>query len=64
MCRLTQFRKFSSHAGRNKYRTLAGRKFQRKPIRAYWEEVAWDLGVGKDTVRKWAYELKATPFKL
>ena len=37
---------------------LAGRQYQRRPIRAYWEELAWDLDVKKDTVRKWAYELK------
>lgn len=37
---------------------LAGWKFQRKPIRAYWEQLADDLGVKKDTVRKWAYELR------
>ena len=37
---------------------LAGRKFKRSRIRAYWEELADDLEVSKDTVRKWAYELR------
>jgi hypothetical protein len=37
---------------------LASRKFKNKPIRAYWEELADDLGVDRDTVRKWAYELE------
>jgi hypothetical protein len=37
---------------------LAGRKFQNKPIRVYWEELANDLGVNRDTVRKWAYQLE------
>ena len=36
---------------------LASRKFQNKPIRVYWEELADDLGVSRETVRKWAYEL-------
>ncbi|MCA8993475.1 MAG: hypothetical protein KDA88_15915 [Planctomycetaceae bacterium] len=38
--------------------TLAARKFKTDPIRAYWEELAEDLGVAKDTVRKWAYKLQ------
>lgn len=38
--------------------SLASRKFQDKKIRAYWEELGDDLGVSKDTVRKWAYELE------
>lgn len=37
---------------------LAGRKFKTKPIRAYWQELAEDLGVKVNTVRKWAYELR------
>jgi hypothetical protein len=37
---------------------LAARKFGKKPIRAYWESIAQDLGQKKDTVRKWAYELR------
>ncbi len=37
---------------------LASKKFKRKPIRAYWEELGEDLGVDKDTVRKWAYKLR------
>lgn len=37
---------------------LASRKYQHKPTRAYWEELADDLGVSKETVRKWAYELR------
>jgi hypothetical protein len=27
-------------------------------LRIYWQELADDLGVSKETVRKWAYELK------
>lgn len=38
--------------------SLASRKFQKKKIRVYWEELADDIGVSKNTVRKWAYELK------
>lgn len=38
--------------------SLASRKFKKKKIRVYWEELAEDLGVNKDTVRKWAYELR------
>ena len=38
---------------------LIARKFRNKPLRAYWEELAEDLGKPKATVRKWAYELKA-----
>jgi DNA-binding GntR family transcriptional regulator len=37
---------------------LASRKYKDRPIRVYWEELADDLGVGRDTVRKWAYELE------
>lgn len=37
---------------------LAERKFKEKHIRAYWEEIASDLGFKKDTVRKWAYSLR------
>lgn len=37
---------------------LAGRKFRDDPIRARWQDLATDLGVKSDTVRKWAYELK------
>ncbi len=37
---------------------LAARKFENKPIRAYWEELAEDLGESKNTVRKWAYQLR------
>jgi hypothetical protein len=37
---------------------LAGRKYKDKPIRAYWEELAEDLGRGPSTVRKWAYQLR------
>ncbi len=38
--------------------SLASRKFKKKTIRVYWEELAEDLGVNKDSVRKWAYELR------
>jgi|GEM_PF-3111371 len=38
--------------------SLAERKFQNKRPRAYWEEIASDLQIKKDTVRKWAYELR------
>ncbi len=38
--------------------SLQARKYQGKEIRAYWEEIARDLGVKKATVRKWAYELE------
>ena len=37
---------------------LASRQYRNKPIRVYWEELADDLGVDRDTVRKWAYELE------
>jgi hypothetical protein len=37
---------------------LAARKYSNKPIRAYWEEIAVQLGVKTGTVRKWAYELE------
>ena len=37
---------------------LAARKYEKKPIRVYWESLAHDLGQKKDTVRKWAYELR------
>lgn len=37
---------------------LAARKFQKKPIRAYWEELAKDLGTKANTVCKWAYQLE------
>jgi len=37
---------------------LAGRKYQDKPIRVYWEELANELGVDRDTVRNWAYQLE------
>jgi|GEM_PF-4754543 len=37
---------------------LAASKYQDKPIRFYWETLARDLGVKRDTVRKWGYELK------
>ncbi len=37
---------------------LMGKQFQKKPVREYWETLAIDLGVKKDTVRKWAYELR------
>ncbi|MBA3483399.1 MAG: hypothetical protein H0T51_16440 [Pirellulales bacterium] len=36
---------------------LASRRFKEKPLRVYWEELADDLGVSRETVRKWAYEL-------
>lgn len=38
--------------------SLAARKFQDRPIRAYWQELAEDLGVKINTVRRWAYEMK------
>jgi predicted ArsR family transcriptional regulator len=38
---------------------LAARKFKNKPTRAYWDELATDLGTKRATVRKWAYELEA-----
>jgi len=37
---------------------LQAMKFQNKPIRAYWAQLADDLGVKPDTVRKWGYELR------
>lgn len=37
---------------------LASRKFEETQIRAYWEELAQDLGFKKETIRKWGRELK------
>lgn len=37
---------------------LAARKFQSKPIRAYWADLAGCLGVTVNTVRKWGYQLR------
>jgi len=37
---------------------LAARRYKQAPLRVYWQELADDLGVSKETVRKWAYELK------
>jgi biotin operon repressor len=37
---------------------LATRRFKAKPLRAYWQELADDLGVSRETVRKWAYQLR------
>ncbi|MBC8426723.1 hypothetical protein H8E07_21635 [bacterium] len=37
---------------------LASHKYKNQPIRVYWQELADDLGVEKDTVRKWAYEVQ------
>jgi len=37
---------------------LAARKFKKKKIQAYWLYLGRDLGVEKDTVRKWAYQLE------
>lgn len=37
---------------------LAGRQFQDRPIRTSWQALGQDLGVKRDTVRKWAYELR------
>ena len=37
---------------------LAARKFTNKRTRAYWDELATDLGTKRATVRKWAYELE------
>jgi hypothetical protein len=37
---------------------LAARKFRDAPIICSWTELARDLGVKRDTVRHWAYELK------
>lgn len=37
---------------------IAARKYQKKPTRAYWEELAKDLGANANTVRKWAYQLE------
>lgn len=36
---------------------LASRRYKDTPLRVYWEELADDLGVSRETVRKWAYEL-------
>lgn len=38
--------------------SLAGRQFRTKPIRATWEILARDLGVKRETVRKWGAEMK------
>ncbi len=37
---------------------LGSQKYQRNQIRAYWENLAIDLGVSTETVRKWGYELR------
>ena len=37
---------------------LAARKFHGKPLRVHWETLGLDLGVKRDTVRKWAYDLE------
>lgn len=37
---------------------LASRKFREEPIRAYWSDLASALGTRRDTVRRWAYELR------
>lgn len=37
---------------------LASHKYQNKPIRRYWEELARDMGIPKDTIRAWGYELQ------
>ena len=37
---------------------LAGRQFRTRPLRATWQVLARDLGVKRDTVRRWAYELR------
>jgi hypothetical protein len=38
--------------------TLASRKYKRKPLRAYWEELARDIGAKPGTIRNWAYEME------
>jgi len=37
---------------------LAARQYRDKPTRAYWEELAADLGAKQHTIRKWAYQLE------
>lgn len=37
---------------------LACRKFGDIPIRATWQDIASGLGVRRDTLRRWAYELR------
>lgn len=37
---------------------LAHHKYKDKPIRAYWIELAQDLGVSAEAVRKWGYQLR------
>ena len=37
---------------------IASKKFQAKPLRAYWETLSRDLGVSINTVRRWGYELR------
>ncbi|MFO0840439.1 MAG: hypothetical protein U1D55_18175 [Phycisphaerae bacterium] len=41
---------------------LAAKKFKTEGIRAYWVELSEDLYVSKETVRKWAYEVRKLGF--
>jgi len=37
---------------------LQAQRFENKPIRRFWEELSWDMGCSKETVRKTAYGLR------
>lgn len=37
---------------------LQTKKFQKRPTRLYWQEVANALGYSRETVRRWGYELQ------